>query len=126
MFLFIVRRMLVSIPILIASSFLVFGLVTISGDPLEELYGRQTPNLEQIIAQRRIALELDKPFPERYLAWASGVITGDWGKNKNGQDVGPILGDAVITTLRLVVLATAISIMLGLAVGILSAVRQYS
>ena len=61
MFLFIVRRILISIPILIASSFLVFGLVTISGDPLEELYGRPTPNIDQLIAQRRAALELDKP-----------------------------------------------------------------
>ncbi len=126
MFLFVIRRLLISIPILIASSFLVFGLVTISGDPLDEVLASTRPNRLEQAAALRVRLDLDKPFPERYVKWASGVVHGDFGQNKKGQEVAPILKQALVTTLRLVVLATVLSITLGLAVGILSAVRQYS
>ncbi len=126
MFLFVVRRLLISIPILIASSFLVFGLVTISGDPCAGVAEANNPNREQLIAQCRSRLNLDASYPERYVDWSTGVVTGDLGQNKVGQDVWPILKDAMTTTVRLVLLATALSILLGLAVGILSAVRQYS
>ena len=126
MFFFIIRRMLVSIPILLASTFLVFGLTTMAGDPLEQLRQSQSPNKQVQIAAMRDRLELDKSVPERYIKWLKGVPKLDFGKTRNGQDVWPILKQAMITTLRLVVLAVVLSVLLGLAVGILSAVRQYS
>ena len=126
MFFFIVRRMLVAIPILFASSFFMFFLVTISGDPLADLRQSTNPNVDQLIAARRQRLNLDQGFFERYVDWLSGVLRGDFGQNREGQDVSALLGDAVVTTFRLVLLASLLSIVLGILVGIISAVRQYS
>jgi peptide/nickel transport system permease protein len=126
MFFFIVRRMLVSIPILLASSFVMFFLVTISGDPLADLRISTNPNRDQLIAARRQRLNLDESFISRYIDWLSGILRGDFGQNRDGQDVSALLGDAVVTTFRLVLLATLISIVLGIVVGIITAVRQYS
>lgn len=126
MFLFIVRRILVSIPILVASFFVVFGMVTISGDPLAFLRESQSPNRDQQIAQLSASLGLNDPFISRFWEWITGIVTLDFGVNKRGQNVWPILTDAVTTTFRLVLLATVISILIGVAVGILSAIRQYS
>ncbi len=126
MFFFIVRRMLVAIPILFASSFLLFFLVTISGDPLADLRQSTNPNVDQLIAARRQRLNLDQGFFERYFDWLTGILRGDFGQNLEGQDVSALLGQAVTTTFRLVLLATFLSILLGVLVGIISAVRQYS
>lgn len=126
MFFFILRRMLVSIPILLASTFLVFGLTTMAGDPLTDLRQSQSPNKEVQIAAMRDRLDLDKSVPERYVKWLKGVPKLEFGKTRDGQEVWPILKQAMITTLRLVVLAVLLSVAIGLAVGILSAVRQYS
>ena len=126
MFFFILRRMLVAIPILLASSFVMFFLVTISGDPLADLRISTNPNRDQLIAARRARLNLDQSFFERYADWLSGIVRGDFGQNRDGQDVSALLGDAAITTFRLVLLATLLSILLGIIVGIITAVRQYS
>jgi peptide/nickel transport system permease protein len=126
MFFFILRRMLVAIPILLASSFLMFFLVTISGDPLADLRQSTNPNVDQLIAARRQRLNLDQGFFERYVDWLNGIIRGDFGQNREGQDVSALLGDAITTTFRLVILATVLSILLGIVVGIITAVRQYS
>jgi peptide/nickel transport system permease protein len=126
MFFFIIRRFAASIPILWASSLLMFWLVTVSGDPLAALRQSTDPNREQTIAQLRQTLELDKPFLERYLSWLSGLASGDFGLNRDGQDVSVLLSQAAGTTFRLIILATVVSILIGIVVGVVTAVRQYS
>ena len=81
---------------------------------------------------RRVELlNLDvNPFL-RYFIWLSGVLRlfigqFDLGKNLNGQDVTNLVGAAVSSTLQLVTTATFIAITLGIAVGIVTALRQYS
>ena len=126
MFFFIVRRLLVSIPILLASSFLTFWLVTLSGDPLANFRTSTDPNAPQQMEAMRRLLRLNEPFHERYFSWLSGLLQGDFGQNRDGQDVSALLSQAVGTTFRLVIIATIVSIVLGLLVGVISAVRQYS
>ena len=89
MFLFIVRRLLIAIPILILSSVLVFVLVVNAGDPLEGL--RSRPNSQQLVEQKIAAYHLDQPVVQRYLTWAKGVLHGDFGKDATGQEVRPKL-----------------------------------
>ena len=92
MSIFIICRILISIPILLASSFLVFSR-HISGDPLAALRESQNPNKDQQIAQMRSDAEPRRPVPERYWEWLKGVVTLDFGVNKRGQDVWPILSE---------------------------------
>lgn len=133
MFVFVLRRLVVSVFTLVVATALVFFLVAVSGDPRAELYQDQSANREQKIAALTQALHLDKPIPQRYAIWAGGavkcVVPGqscDLGRSRNGQEVVPLLKQASKTTIRLVLVATGLAILLGVSVGIASALRQYS
>jgi peptide/nickel transport system permease protein len=123
-FLFVVRRLLIAIPILILSSILVFVLVVNAGDPLENL--RSRPNSQQQIQQKISTYQLDEPIVKRYLTWANGFVHGDFGKDANGQAVRPELFRSLWVTMRLVIAAALIAVLLGLTVGVISAIRQYT
>jgi peptide/nickel transport system permease protein len=130
---YVIRRLLISLVILLLASFLMFVLVTNAGDPLADLQADQSPNKEAKIQARIDALNLDQPVPLRYLSWLSGAVQCfvpfggcDLGTAVNGQEVTALVATALGSTLRLVLLATVLSIVLGVSVGILSALRQYS
>jgi peptide/nickel transport system permease protein len=118
---------------LLASTFLVYVLVALSGNPLARLSTDRSPNKAQKIAERTELMQLNVPLPERYLGWlgrASGcVLPGkpcDLGRNADGQQVVDLLKLAMGSTLRLVLVATVLALVLGVVVGVISALRQYS
>jgi ABC-type dipeptide/oligopeptide/nickel transport system permease component len=129
---YIIRRILITIPMLVLGSFLVFALVQAMGDPLGEW--RLLPPVkspEQIAA----ALEkagYNKPFFGRYLDWLGGFISGDWksgvvpGSSAFGRAVSDEVWHGFWTTARLVLGAEVLALVLGMAIGVLGAVRQYS
>jgi peptide/nickel transport system permease protein len=130
---FVVRRLIVSFFILLVSTFMIFILVAHSGDPYGDLRGDHSPNLPQKMAHRTAILHLDEPDPQRYVRWLSGAakcaVPGmkcDLGQTIHDQDVTALLAQAVSSTLRLVTTATVLAIFLGITVGIVSALRQYS
>ncbi|MFW0155552.1 ABC transporter permease [Rothia sp. P6271] len=126
-----VRRLITAVFILLAASFLVFTLTALSGDPLAELRTSNSPNKDLLIAQRTEALNLDKPIPVRYVLWITGVskcLIGqcDFGTNLSGTPVTQLLSNAIYQTLILVLAATVLAILIGISLGIVSALRQYS
>jgi peptide/nickel transport system permease protein len=123
---FIVRRLLIAIPLVLLSTVLVFLLVANSGDPLADLKGRNPPVPPQVIEARERQLGLDKPLPQRYWNWLTHFVRGDMGKSIRGVEVRPLLFQRVRVTLRMVVLATIIAIVLAVGAGVLSAVKQYT
>jgi peptide/nickel transport system permease protein len=126
MFSFIARRLLITIPLVLLSSVLVFLLVANSGDPLADLRTRNPPVPPQVIAQREHELLLDKPLPQRYAIWFTNFAQGDMGKSVRGVEVRPLLWQRLKVTLRMVVLASLLAIVLAIAAGVLSAVKQYT
>lgn len=131
MLIFILRRLAAAVGIMLASSLLVYVLVINSGDPLWDLRESNADNRELLIQQRIELMELDRPWYERYFGWLTGAakcLIGqcDLGVNRSGQEVMVVLGQAASSTLRLVFLATVIALILGVAIGVLTAVRQYS
>jgi peptide/nickel transport system permease protein len=123
---FIVRRLLIAIPVILASSVLVFILVANSGDPLADLRGRQPPVPPQVIEARKQLIGLDKPLPQRYWHWLTNFVQGDMGKSIRGQEVRPLLWQRIQITLRMVILASIVAIVLAIGAGVLSAVKQYT
>lgn len=128
---FILRRLGVSALVLLGGSLLMFVLTINSGDPLADLRESNDPNRDSLIAQRITNMRLDDPWYERYGAWLAGVgkcAVGscDLGLNRAGIPVIDLLGSAAAATLRLVLLSTLLAIIIGVAVGILTAIRQYS
>lgn len=128
---FILRRLGISLLVLLGASLLLFVLMINSGDPLEELRESNAENREQLMERRIAFMGLDLPWYTRYWQWLSGVagclrLSCDLGTTRNGVDVVSLLGEAAQSTLRLVVLATLLAIVIGITVGILTALRQYS
>jgi peptide/nickel transport system permease protein len=126
MLIFVARRLLISIPVLLLSSVLVFVMVANSGDPLAELKTRNPPVPAYVIEARRHQLRLDRPLPERYWYWIHNFARGDLGKSVRGLDVGPLLVRRAAVTLRMVVLAIVLAVLLAVGSGVLSAVREYT
>lgn len=123
---FILRRILISIPVLVVASFVVFVLVASAGDPLAEL--RSLPGIsEETIRVRERELGLDEPLLERYADWVSGVVRGDLGESTSlNEPVDELLWRRLGVTFRLVFAATVVAVVIAVAVGVWSARRTYS
>ena len=128
---FILRRLSISLLVLFGGSILLFVLLVNSGDPLADLRESNAENREYLIRQRTEFMGLNLPWYLRYFNWLRGVggcvrLQCDLGVDRTGVNVTSLLGNAAQSTLRLVVLATLLAIVIGVTVGILTAIRQYS
>ena len=123
---YIARRLLYSVAVLIAASFLVFFFVTVSGDPIAGL--RITPNVSrESIADISDRKHLDDPIPVRYWYWVQDAVTDQFGTTLlTNKPILPDLWRVMKNTLQLVLIAQALAILVGVGIGILSALRQYS
>lgn len=126
MFAFVVRRLLVSIPVLLLASFIVYALVAFAGDPLAKYRTHQPPYPASFFAARRREMHLDQPLWWRWSHWLWGVLQGDFGLDVNNTPVGPQLWHRMLVTFRMVVLSIIIAFILAVIVGVFSAIRQYS
>jgi peptide/nickel transport system permease protein len=128
-FRYVVRRILITIPLLLVGSFLVFALVQGMGDPLDEwkLQKPRTPAEIELAYERT---GYNDPFLERYVDWVGGFVTGDWGTTvipgSGSKDVQDEVIHSLWTTFRLVIGAEILALLIGMAVGVIGAVRQYS
>jgi peptide/nickel transport system permease protein len=126
MWLYVVRRLLASIPVLIAASFLTFTFVAASSDPLAQL--RQQRNVN-FVAIEKVKQEkhLEDPFVVRYGYWVRDAVTNRFGTTLLGdRPIWPELKRVMGNTLQLVFVAEALAVLLAIAIGVYSAVRQYS
>jgi peptide/nickel transport system permease protein len=123
---YIVRRVLYSIPVLIVSSFLIFTFVSLAGDPLAKL--RQNPQFSQVTLQHLThEYHLDRPIPVRYGYWLEDVVLHKFGSSlATQQPIWPDLERVMGHTAQLIITSEILALMLGIAVGIFSAIRQYS
>lgn len=131
---FIARRLVLAFGVLLVGTFIAYTLIALSGDPLQDLRESTSPNREQLIAARIEQLDLETPIPLRYLKWMGGaaqcvvpfVGDCDLGQTIRGQDVTFLLGDAMVVTLQLILAATVAALVIGVLLGIITALRQYS
>ena len=123
---FIARRMLYSIPVIVAASFLVFFGMSLVTDPLSQL--RLIPNLSQETLQNIIDRKhLDDPIIVQYGFWVKDMIFNQFGTTAIGdQPIWPDLQRAIGNTLQLVLISEAIAVVLAVILGVLSAKKQYS
>jgi peptide/nickel transport system permease protein len=121
-----VRRLLYSVVVLVAASFLVFTFVSLSGDPLGQL--NLVPNLSEQSRQNVIdAKHLDDPIPVQYLYWVRDAVTNQFGTTlQGGRPILPELWRVMKNTLQLVFIAELLAILIALGIGVYSARRQYS
>lgn len=118
---FILRRLAVSIFILIAVSIIIFcATLLLPGSPATAILGQQaTP---ERIAALEAEMNLDKPPIQRYFLWLGGLFTGDLGTSTStGGPVVELLGEPLANSLVLMLLAALVSIPVGILVGIYAA-----
>jgi peptide/nickel transport system permease protein len=125
---FTIRRLLVSIPILVLSTFLVFILVAWGADPLGSLRARNPPVPASTFKAEEHRLGLDQNLIMQYWHWISRlVLHGDFGPSvQQGYDIKSQLGIRIGVTARLVISAIVLALVLAIIVGVITAVRQYS
>jgi peptide/nickel transport system permease protein len=117
--------------IVFGASFFAYNLQAYSSDPLSE-FGESTEiNKDFLIAKMIRDLQLDVPPPIRYFSWLRGIISGLWGDfnlgiSRSNIPVSEIISQAIPVTIRLVITATFLAIILGVTVGMITAIRQYS
>src|SRR5919199_2313101 len=119
---FVARRLLYSVPVLIATSFLIFCFVSLSGDPTARL--RANPKFSPLtLVHLRKEYHLDDPIPVRYWYWVKDVTTHKLGTSLlTNQPIWPDLQRVMGHTAQLILLATMIDILLGILLGVYSAI----
>jgi ABC-type dipeptide/oligopeptide/nickel transport system permease component len=123
---YITRRVLYSVPVLVISSFLSFTFVSLAGDPLAKL--RANPQLSQITVNNlKHQYHLDASIPVRYWYWVQDLFTHKLGNSLlTLQPIWPDITRTIGHTAQVIVISESLAILLGVAVGIYSAIRQYS
>jgi peptide/nickel transport system permease protein len=123
---YIVRRILYSIPVLIVSTFLSFTFVSLAGNPTVAL--RANPRFSvNTIHNIELKYHLNRSIPVRYGYWVQDVFTHKLGRSLSTyQPLWPDITRTLGHTAQLIILSEVLAIILGVAVGIYSAIRQYS
>jgi peptide/nickel transport system permease protein len=123
---YITRRVLYSIPVLVLSTFLIFSFVSLAGDPRDNM--RANPSFSQVTFKNlEHKYHLDRPIPVRYGYWVKDVFTNKLGISlRTSQPIWPDITRTLGHSAQVIALAEIIAMVLGIAVGIFSAIRQYS
>jgi peptide/nickel transport system permease protein len=123
---YILRRILATIPVLLGVSVLVFSMVhLIPGDPAMILAGMEASDAQ--IAKVRQDLELDQPLYVQYVNYIQRALRGDFGRSIHSrQPVWQAITQRFPATLELTLASLALAAILGILVGVVSAVKQYS
>ncbi len=127
---YLVKRLLQAIPLLLGIVTITFVMIRLApGDPMD-IYVEPTrqrqldPEVIELIRQK---YGLDEPMYVQYVKWIANVAKGDFGESfRYRRPVNRLLAEAIPYTLQLTVLALLFDALIGIALGILSAVKQYS
>ena len=127
---FILRRLAISIPVLLGISVTTYLFLTFApGDPVTAMLSpEQIASLgPEWVEQQRERLGLNDPFPVRYGLWMREVAAGNLGYSyRGGEPVVELIFERLGPTLRLMATAMVLAITLGVPLGVLSALKQYS
>lgn len=124
--LYILRRLLAMVPVLLLVSMVVFSLLHLTpGDPALSILGEEaTP--QQVEALRN-KLGLNQPIPVQYVKWLGAVLRGDLGRSvRSNQPVSEAIAERLPVTVELALLSMVISLAIAIPAGIISAMRRNS
>ena len=124
-----VRRLLATIPVLLLTSIIVFGLMRlIPGDPVELLVENAfTEVSDELIAKLRAQHGLDRPLYMQYLIWLGNFLTGDLGWSYlNNQAVWDIIRPRILPTVQIGLLGLAFAMLVAIPIGVFAAMHPRS
>jgi len=123
---YIARRLLQAVLVVFGVVTAVFFLLQLTGDPVRLMVGDGAAEAD--IQNIRHQLGLDRPLPERYVAFLSDAARADFGQSvrQRGRPAMEIVLDRYPATLRLAFLALSLSVVMAIVFGLISAVKRYS
>ncbi|HWN15162.1 MAG TPA: ABC transporter permease, partial [Candidatus Dormibacteraeota bacterium] len=123
---YIVRRLLLTVPTVLGTSLLVFLILhLVPGDPATVIAGPTAP--ADVIANIRTQLGLDQPLLVQYWRYLSSALHGDLGRSiLSRRQVSDEVAGAFLNTLELVIAARVWSLLIGIPIGVLAAARRRS
>lgn len=123
---YIIKRLLLAIPTIFGVIFIVMLTIElVPGDPAELMLGEHAT--QEAVQSVRSALGLDKPLLIRYVIYIKNLSKGDMGRSiRENREVIKEISDVWPATLKLTVAAMTIAIIIGISIGIFSAVKPNS
>jgi oligopeptide transport system permease protein len=123
---YVARRLLLTIPVLLGASFLIFGMVyALPGDPIRALAGDRpvSPAVVEVLRER---FHLDDPLWVQYWEYLKGLLHGDLGTDFRGRPVLETIERTLPVTIRLALVAIVFEAVIGLVAGVLAGIRRNS
>jgi ABC-type dipeptide/oligopeptide/nickel transport system permease component len=121
---YVARRLLLTIPVLLGASFLIFAMVyALPGDPIRALAGDR-PLPPAVLAQLRDDFNLNDPLGIQYLKYIGDLVQGDLGTAFNGQPVKDTIARTLPVTVRLAAVAVMFEIVIGIVAGVFAGIRR--
>src|SRR5882724_9300395 len=126
MAIFVARRVLYSMPVLLVATFLSFTFISLAGDPSANL--RANPSYSVVTMKHlQHTYHLDRSIPVRYGYWVKDVFEHKLGRSlKTGQPIWPDIERTLGHTSQVILISETLAVLVGVLVGIYSAIRQYS
>src|SRR5262247_1595991 len=123
MYKYVLRRLLMAVPVLLLSSLIVFGLMRVMpGDALTALMAESGNVSERELAKLRKDLGLDKPYYQQYAIWIWQLVTFNPGHSIfTNEPIAVALKKAIPVTVELALLAMVLGLTIAIPVGVLSA-----
>lgn len=123
---YVIKRLLMLIPVIIGVTFLVFFIISLTpGDVAAMIIGEGAT--QESIQELREEMGLDDPIIVQYGRYMGSLLTGDMGDSyATGKAVSSEVGSRFPNTFKLTVLSILISIAISIPIGVISATKQYS
>jgi ABC-type dipeptide/oligopeptide/nickel transport system permease component len=121
---FIVRRLVLTAPVLAGVATLVFSLIhLVPGDPVEAMLGESASREDAVNLRHRLGF--DQPLYIQYAAFIRGAVTGDLGRSlRTGQSVAAAIAERMPATIELAFAAMLFAVLIAVPLGIVAAVRR--
>lgn len=130
---YVFRRIIYSIPVVLVASFLTFWGMRLAFDPLDRTRAQirnthlSAEQAKKVLDAKRAELHLNETLVHQWWRWLSGFVHGNMGASTISHDsVAETIRHALWPTLQLMFWGTLVSLVLAIAIGVYSAVRQYS
>src|SRR5215217_214251 len=121
---YVLRRLLLTIPVLLGASFLIFAMVyALPGDPVRALAGDR-PLAPAVVAQLRADYNLNDPLIVQYFKYLGNFLSGDFGTDFRGREVSDTISQRLPVTLKLTIVAVLFETIIGLVAGVLAGINE--
>ncbi|MDR6266620.1 ABC transporter permease [Roseobacter sp. N2S] len=122
---FIIKRLANAVFVMLSVTFLAFVIFRFVGDPVDQMLNEQATQEQRDDLRERLGL--DKPFLMQFTTFVGRAATGDFGISfRNQRDVLDMISERFPATFELVLVATFISLIVGVPMGVITAIKRQS